>query len=83
MKFGQKLEDENKYEKFPDEMEVHRMGVQKMEVDLFSGVEDHDVVVREVVLTKVRALLADREVAFLVGAPARKRNVKTRTTRVG
>ena len=35
---------------------------------MFSGVQDHDVVVSEVVLTEVRTLLADREVALLVRA---------------
>ena len=35
---------------------------------MFSGIQDHDVVVSEVVLTEVRTLLADREVTLLVRA---------------
>ena len=37
------------------------------EEDVLAAVEDHDVVMGQVVLTKVGALLAHREVTFLVG----------------
>ena len=43
------------------------------EKDVLAAVEDHDVVMGQVVLTKVCALLAHREVPLLVGAPEEPR----------
>lgn len=41
---------------------------------LFAVVQQHDVIISQVVLTEVRALLRHREITLLIRTPERKRN---------